>query len=677
MKKIKVQNNRLNASFVRNTFNEEDRTIDVVFATGAKVKRFSFFEGEYFEQLSMKRNAVRLDRLNSGAPVLNNHQNRDLNDVIGVVETASVKKGEGVATLRLSNREEVSGLVEDIRDGVIKNISVGYRIHTFKEEKMRKGETVPTLTATDWEPLEVSFVTIPADASAQARNENNQNYNEVIVEEQENVMDKNLEKEVEVRSETSAAEAEVIEEPTTETEVQPTEEVVERKEEVATEARSEEVKTNEVNLEEIRTAEKSRILEIKKAVRSAGLEEDFAEKMIQDDTPVEQARKLILEGLEERSEKAKTLTLNHKLEVGDVDNVKLRNEARVRSLLHRFDPTKNELKEGDREYAGHSLIDMAREFLTTEKNERNVLSLSKTEVAKRALHHSSDFPELLANTANKSLRDAYEATPNTYSAFTREISRADFKEGSSIQLSNGGKLEKVNEHGEYKRGSVEESAEKYSIEKFGKIIGRTWELMVNDDLDAFTRIPSRMGVRAREKENELMWDLITSNAGSGQVMAETGLNLFDAGHGNLGTASVIDIASMGEARKSMRLQTDLDGELIGGLSPQYLYVPAALETVADQFVSQVTPNQNGQVNPFAGRVQVIVEPRLDAASATAWYMMANSSTLDMAELARLNGSGPEIFTREGFDVDGMEVKIRYVFGVKVIDYRGFFKNPGL
>ena len=149
-KKIKVQSNRLEASFVRNTFNEDTRTIDVIFATGAPVKRYSWFDGEYMEQLSMKRSHVRMDRLKKGAPVLNNHHNRDLNDIIGVVESAKIKDGEGVATLRLSERPELEGLVGDIRNGIIKNISVGYRVHKMKEEKRANEEDIPTYTATDW-----------------------------------------------------------------------------------------------------------------------------------------------------------------------------------------------------------------------------------------------------------------------------------------------------------------------------------------------------------------------------------------------------------------------------------------------------------------------------------------------------------------------------------------------
>lgn len=695
-RKIKVQPNRFEASFIRNTFDEKTKTIDVVFATGAPVKRFSFFDGEFIEQLSMKKSHIRLDRLKKGAPVLNNHSSFDLSDILGVTSNPRLEDGVAVATVKFSNREEIQGFVDDVRDEVIKNISVGYRVHKFKEEKKENEDDVPVLTAIDWEPLEISFVTIPADMDAQARSEVNNNYEEIVVEEQENeTMGKRAKNKAAKKVAEASSTTDVVEEkrddvqvaPVEEDESEVTEEVAEDKkeDEVKEEEEKEETKEDKEEddkeeerntlVESVRTEERTRISEIRSLCDTHKLDKKFYDSCINSGNDIKEIRSLILENLEKRSKESKTF--NHNLEVNDVDNKNLRNEARVRTLLNKYDPAKYELKDGDREYAGNSIIDMAREYLQTECDVRGVLAMSKTEVAKRALHHSSDFPELLANTSNKSLRAAYEGTPNTYSPFTREVSRSDFKESSSVQIGDGGKLEKVNEHGEYKRSGIGESAEKYKLEKFGKIIGHTWELMVNDDLDAFTRIPARLGVRAREKENELMWGLVTSNALAGQVMLEDGVNMFDAAHGNLGTAGPIAIASLGEAREAMRLQKDLDGELIGGLGPKYLYVPAALETIAQQFVTQTTPNQAGQVNPFTSNTQVIVEPRLDAQSQTGWYMMADKNMIDMAELARLDGRGPEIFTREGFDVDGMEVKIRYVFAVRVIDYRGFFRNNGV
>ena len=165
--KIQTRKCHVGAVIQRNTFNEEERTVEVVWSTGAKGKRYSW-TGAYYEELSMKKDHVRLERLNQGAPVLNNHRSYDLSSNLGVVEKAWIKGKEGHALLRLSSREEIAGTVKDIQDGIIRNISVGYAVHAF-EEITKKGDEIPTYRAVDWEPMEIYFVNMPFDKDAQVR----------------------------------------------------------------------------------------------------------------------------------------------------------------------------------------------------------------------------------------------------------------------------------------------------------------------------------------------------------------------------------------------------------------------------------------------------------------------------------------------------------------------------
>ena len=694
---MKVKKEFLRASFMPSTFNEADNSVDVVFSTGSKVKRYSYSEGEFWEELSLKRGHVDLSRFKSGAPVLDNHGTaffggiKGLDDVIGKVESARVEKDKhgkhvGVAKIRLTNRPERAGVVQDIREGIITKLSIGYRVNKFEEQKERF-EDLPVLRATDWEPMELSFVAIPADDGAQARSEptNELTECELITTEGGAMGLKNkgrkgtqppvtrtegdggeapAEEVTEVVEEVPAEEVPAEEVPAEEV---PAEEVTE--EPPKEEGRSQTVTTPEVNADEIRKAEATRQDEIRKAVKLAKIEGSFADELCRNvGTSVEQARELIFKEMEKRTN---NVTMNQRVEVKDMGQKELRRKAAVRGLLHRFNPSIYKMEEGDREFRTDSIIQTARNFLASE-GVSNVHQLTKKEVSTRALQHSSDFPLVLADVSNKSLQDSYASAPATFMPFVSEKSVSDFKIINTMKLSDGGRLTPVNEHGEYERTALEESKESYKITKYGKIIGRTWELMINDDLGAFTDIAAKLGKRAREKESEIFWDLILLP----QIMGETGLALYHATHNNLGTAGVIAIASLGEARQKMRTHLDLDGELVGGLQPRYLVTPAALETVGNQFLSQINPNQAGQVNPFSSNIQQIVEPRLDANSIISWYMMSDKSMVDMGELARLDGRGPEISVREGFEVDGMETKIRYVFGMRVLDYRGFFKNNG-
>jgi hypothetical protein len=80
------------------TVNNEARTIDLIFSTGAAVDRMDPWTGKrYREVLSMDPAHIRLDRLNAGAPLLDTHSGYSIADVLGAVQpgSARVEKGSG------------------------------------------------------------------------------------------------------------------------------------------------------------------------------------------------------------------------------------------------------------------------------------------------------------------------------------------------------------------------------------------------------------------------------------------------------------------------------------------------------------------------------------------------------------------------------------------------------
>ena len=153
------------ASFQPSTYDTEQRTVELVWSTGADVSRYDWYTGRnYIERLSMDAKAVNLTRLNGGAPLLNSHQMYDLGSQIGVVEKAWLDKGEGRALVRFSARDDVASILRDVQDGIIRNVSVGYEVRTYDITEVR-GED-PVYTAIDWSPVEISLVTVPADPYA-------------------------------------------------------------------------------------------------------------------------------------------------------------------------------------------------------------------------------------------------------------------------------------------------------------------------------------------------------------------------------------------------------------------------------------------------------------------------------------------------------------------------------
>jgi hypothetical protein len=155
------------AQVVAGSLDEKQRTFDIVWTAGAEVPRIDWWTGQrYVEVLEVSEKAIRLDRFNSGrAPVLDSHQRYSLTNVLGniVKNSTRVADGKATATVRLSNREDIAGIVGDIRDGIISNVSPGYITHAYREE-MRDNTTYRI--ATDWEPIENSFVPVGADPDA-------------------------------------------------------------------------------------------------------------------------------------------------------------------------------------------------------------------------------------------------------------------------------------------------------------------------------------------------------------------------------------------------------------------------------------------------------------------------------------------------------------------------------
>jgi hypothetical protein len=152
------------------SFNQKDNSVEVVWTTGAPVRRFDWRTDRFYsEVLLVTPAAVRLDRLNSGALFLNTHSDSDLSDVIGSVVPGSAKleAGKGTARVRLSNAAGDADIVSKIRDGIIRNVSVGYAIH--RVEKTKNIDSDDEWRVVDWEPLEISAVPIPADAGSQIR----------------------------------------------------------------------------------------------------------------------------------------------------------------------------------------------------------------------------------------------------------------------------------------------------------------------------------------------------------------------------------------------------------------------------------------------------------------------------------------------------------------------------
>jgi ribosomal protein S25 len=634
-----------------------ERTIDVVWSTGARVRRTPFFGDPFDEELAMDPRAVRLDRLNAGAPLLKVHDASVLDSVIGSVVpgSARIENGRGVARVRFSDRTEVEPLWKDVEAGHIRAVSIGYQVHRFE---VTKQAGAPELwRAVDWTPFEISAVPIGADPAAGFRAEKSS--------ESSLPLHPCVVHRADAPSKEKAAMDDAV---TDNTETQTRQAAPEPQDRVPT--------TPVIDAETIaaraRDSERERVGTIYDLAGRLHLERSFADDLVKRGVTLDAARSEILDKVATDAEKTR-VSPQVSIPLGGRDERVTRRDAVSNALLHRYSPTLFPLSEPAREYRGMTLVEHAREFLSS--SGVNVRGMSRDEIATRALHSTSDFPEVLAAVTGKTLRQAYDAYPRTYVPFCRQVLATDFKAMHRVQLGEAPQLVKVNEGGEFKRGTLAEGRESYRVETYGRVVAVTRQVLINDDLDAFTRIPAMYGTAIATLESDVVWGIILANAAMSDSIA-----LFHQNHGNLANpATALSVTAIGAARAAMARQTGLDKKTILNVRPAYLIVPASLELAAEQLVAQnLVPAQTGNVVPSSIRTLTpISEPRLDAASLTAWYLAANPAQIDTIEYAYLEGQqGAYIETRNGFDVDGVEIKCRLDFGAKAIDWRGLYRNPG-
>lgn len=288
---------------------------------------------------------------------------------------------------------------------------------------------------------------------------------------------------------------------------------------------------------------------------------------------------------------------------------------------------------------------------------------------------NDDFRAALAIASNKVLLDAYEASESQIKKASRQLAGVDdFRPINTVRVSGGVELSKIEESGEFTAGIINDAGEAFVVETYGKIFGLTRQAWMNDDTGAIERSSNMFGQGAALTEARRFAGLLEANAGAGPTMSD-GRTLFHADHGNRPAAGgALSIETLTSARVAMRRQKGLAGEAIQ-VQPALLIVPPELETAAQKLVAEITAASVDDVNPFTDTLSVLVDAHLT--SATRWYLAAKPGRPDGLQHAYLDGAtGPQVFTREGFEVDAVEFKVRLDFGCGFVDHRAWYMNPG-
>lgn len=349
-------------------------------------------------------------------------------------------------------------------------------------------------------------------------------------------------------------------------------------------------------------------------------------------------------------------------------------------LAHRLSNGRTALPDHARPYRGLRLPDLCRHLLEAE-GERSARFLTDGEAVRRIsrstatrLLTTSDFPALLANASGKALLPQFEDVRSELLTIAFKDEVRDFKPVSRMRPGEFPQLLKVNEGGEYTYGALDEGKETFAVAKWGRMLGLSWEAQVNDDLGAFQVSIGKAALAAATLEAQLLAGTILANP-----LMSDGNAVFSAAHGNLATSGAgLSVASIAAARAVMRLQKGVDGTTAIDIRPSYLVVPVALQAAAEQILSEIAPATTNDSNAPVKGLQIVSDPRLDAGSATSWYLFGAPNRSPSLVIAFLAGTGgtPTVETRDGWTVDATEIKVRHVVGTAFVDWRPAYKNPG-
>lgn len=320
---------------------------------------------------------------------------------------------------------------------------------------------------------------------------------------------------------------------------------------------------------------------------------------------------------------------------------------------------------------GHTLFELARNAL--QRNNVSTMGLDKMGIVAAAFTHTSgDFGTLLENVAHKSMMKGYDEAEETFHLWTSKGSLSDFKIASRADLGTFPNLDAIPEGGEYKYATMNDTGETVQLATFGKLFSITRHAIINDDLSAFTRIPQKMGRAAPRTIGNLVYAILNNNP----TMAD-GKALFHAGHNNLITPEA-GITTESIAAMSTAMSKHKDGDAFLNIMAKYLLCGVerkheALKALGSEYAVGGDDNKTTP-NTVRNTLEVISDPRL---SAMPWFTAADGNMHDTIEVSYLDGvETPHLEQQNGWNIDGVDFKVRLDAGVKALAHQGLNKNAG-
>ena len=686
------------------TVNEKERTVDAVIATEARVLVFDWNRWEIIEEiLLMKGCRIPAD---GQIPMHDTHDRSTVQKQFGSTRNLRIEGDKLVGTNCFSTSKETEHAWTLTREKHLRDNSIGYKVYNpvmisagekavVEGREFQASANYDLRISTDWEPKENSICSIGADSAAKNRSDNKNNINI----RKDSKMNKFKEwltargLDFDKLNETTRAALQKD----FEDEQKRTADANKKPKEKTGDSADDGGQRTAVNTpgkqlteEDIKratadgiAAERKRIADI----TSLGGEDVKAEtinRCITDGLSLDAARGEILKDVREyRSSNVKNVPAG--IAGGNMTaGRELIEDALVLRAGYEDVLLKDKANGEKRAEAAGKLRDVSLEQVCRMalQIENRAIPFGREDCI-RAAFSTHSLAIILGNVANKALLRGYELLPGTWQKWCTIGQAADFKTMTRVRLSQNSTLQQVGSGGKIQSGSTEEEYEQFSIATYAELLPFTRTQIINDDLDALTRVPQGMGAAAKALIGDLVYTHLLANG-----TMQDGTALFASDHGNLNTSKALSAENLKLAITAFGKQKNKAGRNIN-TPVRFLIVPPDLQWLAKELLKSSTiviagagDTERGSLNVLGGEnIEVVNEARLSNTSfsnysTSTWFLAGDKNLVDTIEVAFLRGNQNPTLEQVPMasDVLGIQYRIYHDAGCKALDYRGLQKN---
>lgn len=641
------------------TYREDDHSIEFILATEEPARVWDWERFDVIKEIIVA-DGVMIPK-NGQVPLVDSHDRSTIENILGSVREIRTHGAEVIGRLYFASTEPARRAEQMIKDGHLDSGSVGYEqadsewIGENESKDMNGRHYVgPVLLTKSWRLKEFSLVAVGADPNSKARAETEQTQETTSREAVDNIS----------KEKNEMDEKKIVEQP------QP-------------------IDTEAITRAAIET-ERTRVAAISALCEKHELS-SLTAKLIESGDSIEKVREIVLDEIAKKQKPVARVAAN--IETGETDDQKFR-AAAVDGLLIRGGTPLQKAAPGHEEFRGKSLLRLAEMCL--QRAGIDTRNMTSSQIATAALRmrgaytiagSAADFTSIVLDASNKSLQKGYENNDHIWRYIASIGSAPDFKTINRIQLFEAQDLVDINENGSYTEAGFNDGKETYSLSSKGLRFTISRKALINDDTDAFSRIPRLLGASAARSIEKAVISLLTG--GVDTTTTADGEYLFSAAHANISTGATLTVATgatvLGADMAKMMSQVGRgkDGSSVPAFAmPKFSLVPVALKLINDVICSSaslpLSSLSEGLVNPIKiNGIVPLSSPYLDLSSTKRRYMLCDPNQSDSIEVSFLDGvQTPMLEEVDQTDADGRVFKVRLDVGAGILDYRGMVTNAG-